>query len=69
MPIYEYECGCCRSRFEMKQGFDEAPVAMCPHCQGKVRRVLHSTPIIFHGGGFYVTDQRKGWDIGNTCKD
>jgi len=33
---------------------------MCPECQGKTRRVIHSVPIIFKGGGFYVTDNRKG---------
>ncbi len=67
MPIYEYECGICRRRFEMKQGFNETPRAMCPHCQGKARRILHSTPIIFRGSGFYVNDYRKG-DSG-THKD
>ena len=60
MPIYEYECGNCRYRFERKQNFDEEPVAMCPECQGKARRVLHSVPIIFKGSGFYITDNRKG---------
>jgi putative FmdB family regulatory protein len=60
MPIYEYECGHCRFRFEMKQGFDEEPQAMCPQCQGRARRVFHSTPVIFKGSGFYVTDSRKG---------
>jgi putative FmdB family regulatory protein len=60
MPIYEYECGHCRYRFEMKQGFDEEPQAMCPQCQGRARRVFHSTPVIFKGSGFYVTDSRKG---------
>jgi len=60
MPIYEYECGHCRFRFEMKQGFDEEPEAMCPQCQGRARRVIHSTPVIFKGSGFYITDSRKG---------
>ena len=59
MPIYEYECNLCHFRFERKQRFDEEPVAMCPECQGKARRVLHSTPIIFKGSGFYITDSRK----------
>lgn len=59
MPIYEYECGQCQFRFERKQSFDEEPVAICPHCQGKARRVIHSTPIIFKGSGFYITDSRK----------
>ena len=60
MPIYEYECGHCQCRFEMKQGFDEEPEAMCPQCQGRARRVFQSTPIIFKGSGFYITDSRKG---------
>ncbi len=59
MPTYEYECSICHHRFERKQRFDEEPVALCPECQGKVRRVLHSTPVIFKGSGFYITDSRK----------
>ena len=59
MPIYEYECGDCSNRFEMRQGFHEKPQAVCPQCQGKARRVFHPAPIIFKGSGFYVTDHRK----------
>ena len=60
MPIYEYECGSCQHRFERKQRFDDEPVAMCPKCKGKARRVIHSAPVIFKGSGFYTTDSRKG---------
>ena len=60
MPIYEYECSLCRLHFERRQRFDEEPVAICPKCQGKARRVLHSIPVIFKGSGFYITDNRKG---------
>ena len=60
MPTYEYECGVCQFRFERKQSFDEEPVAMCPECQAKARRVIHSIPVIFKGSGFYITDSRKG---------
>lgn len=59
MPIYEYECGECQFHFERKQSFDEEPVTMCPQCRGKSRRVIHSTPVIFKGSGFYITDSRK----------
>lgn len=64
MPIYEYECGDCQNRFERKQRFDEEPIKVCPRCQGKARRVIHSVPIIFKGSGFYVTDHRKSGDAG-----
>ncbi len=60
MPIYEYECSLCHFHFERRQRFDEEPVAICPKCQGKARRVLHSIPVIFKGSGFYTTDNRKG---------
>ncbi len=60
MPIYEYECDSCGHCFERKQGFHEKPVAVCPTCKGKARRVIHSVPVIFKGSGFYVTDSRKG---------
>ncbi|MFC2013271.1 FmdB family zinc ribbon protein [Chloroflexota bacterium] len=59
MPIYEYECGVCQCRFERKQKFDEEPIAVCPKCEGKARRIIHSVPIIFKGSGFYVTDHRS----------
>ena len=59
MPIYEYECADCDFRFERKQGFDAEPVAVCPKCKGKARRIIHSIPAIFKGSGFYITDSRK----------
>lgn len=58
MPLYEYECGECQHRFEIKQGFHDEPVAECPKCQAPSRRIFHPTPIIFKGSGFYVTDHR-----------
>jgi len=59
MPIYEYECGHCRHRFEVRQGFHDKPQAECPQCQGRGRRIFQPSPIIFKGSGFYVTDSRK----------
>lgn len=63
MPIYEYECDSCCHCFERKQGFDEEPIAECPACKGRARRVIHSVPVIFKGSGFYITDSRKGKDL------
>ena len=64
MPIYEYQCGTCHCHFERRQRFDEEPVAICPECQGKGRRVINSVPIIFKGSGFYITDNRRSCDTG-----
>ena len=60
VPIYEYECGACRCRFERRQRFDEEPIAACPECTGKARRVIHSVPVLFKGSGFYCTDNGRG---------
>ena len=59
MPVYDYSCGTCNFQFERKQRFHEEPVAMCPKCQEKARRVINAVPIIFKGSGFYVTDNRQ----------
>jgi putative FmdB family regulatory protein len=66
VPIYEYECSTCECRFERKQRFDEEPVGICPSCEGRARRVIHSVPIIFKGHGFYVTDSRQGSNPGHV---
>ncbi len=69
MPVYEYECGDCQFRFERNQSFDAEPVAMCPECRGKARRIIHSIPIIFKGSGFYTTDSRKKEDSETSKKE
>ena len=66
MPIYEYECNSCHYRFDKRQGFNDAPLAECPKCQGTGRRVFYPAPIIFKGSGFYVTDSRRSSDDGGS---
>ena len=65
MPVYEYECVSCGSRFDKRQGFEEKPEAFCPKCQCPVKRVIRPAPMIFKGSGFYVTDCRKPDVSGN----
>jgi len=56
MPHYDYECQKCGHTFEIFQSMAEAPLKICPQCQGEVRRLI--------GGGtgiiFKVNDSRKG---------
>jgi putative FmdB family regulatory protein len=59
MPIYEYECTACKTRFERSQRFSDPPVTECPECGGKVRRVLFPAGIVFKGSGWYKTDSRS----------
>jgi putative FmdB family regulatory protein len=69
LPIYEYECSLCHFHFEKRQKFDEKPGAICPNCQGQARRVLQSTPVIFKGSGFYITDSRKDSSVESTKEE
>jgi putative FmdB family regulatory protein len=59
MPIYQYRCLNCNLQFELKQSFEDKPVADCPRCHGIARRIFSPVPIIFNGPGFYITDSRE----------
>lgn len=68
MPIYEFECTCCPSRFELKRSFhDETPVS-CPACGKNAQRRFSSVPIIFKGSGFYVTDHKGSQSYTSTSE-
>jgi putative FmdB family regulatory protein len=56
LPVYEFECTCCPSRFELKRSFNDEDPVHCPRCGGKARKLFSPVPIIFKGSGFYVTD-------------
>ena len=59
MPIYEYECTRCASRFDLKQSFSDSTTVTCPQCGCNAQRIFSSVPIIFKGSGFSVTDKRR----------
>ena len=56
MPLYEYACASCKKKTEVLQGFNEKPVKICPHCGGKLKKLMSSPAIQFKGSGWYVTD-------------
>ena len=58
MPTYEYECHECHQRIEAVQKFSDAPLSVCPHCGGELRKVFSGVGIVFKGSGFYKTDSR-----------
>ena len=66
MPIYEYQCGECRHKFEIRQHFNEEPVSVCPQCGGRCRRVIHATPAIFKGGSSASSSQSDEEALGKT---
>jgi putative FmdB family regulatory protein len=67
MPLYEYECDACGSRFEKIQKFSDPPIDVCAKCgKGPVRKLLSSPAIQFKGSGWYITDYAKSKDTKST---
>jgi putative FmdB family regulatory protein len=54
MPLYEYECTTCRKHTEKIQKFSDPEITVCPHCNGKLERVVSAPAIAFKGGGWYA---------------
>jgi putative FmdB family regulatory protein len=61
MPVYEYECQKCNQVTEAMQKFSDPPLTECPHCSGKLRKMISQSAFHLKGSGWYVTDYaRKG---------
>lgn len=54
MPLYEYECLQCQRHTEKRQKFSDVEITVCPHCGGKLQRVITAPAIAFKGGGWYA---------------
>jgi putative FmdB family regulatory protein len=60
MPLYEYECEACGTRFEKIQKFSDPPIDVCQKCgKGPVNKLPSSPAIQFKGSGWYITDYAK----------
>lgn len=60
MPIYEYQCSKC-GIFEATQRIIDKPLAKCPTCKSKVKKLISNTSFQLKGTGWYITDYaRKG---------
>lgn len=59
MPTYDYHCDTCGD-FEVFQNIKDEPLQKCPHCGGKVRRLVSkNVNVIYKAPGFYVSDHRS----------
>jgi len=61
MPLYDYQCRHCGSELEIRQKFNDEPLTDCPTCAtpNVLFRKVQPAPIMFKGGGFYVTDNSR----------
>ena len=59
MPTYDYQCP-KGHRFEAVQKMSDRPVATCPTCRARARRVISGGGgFLLKGEGFYKTDYRS----------
>jgi putative FmdB family regulatory protein len=67
VPTYQYACKepACGHRFETVQSFSDDPIAVCPVCEGQVRKVFSTVGVVFKGSGFYRTDSRENAKASN----
>jgi putative FmdB family regulatory protein len=54
MPVYEYECSDCHKVFEVQQKLSDAPLSVCPECDGSVRKLMSMSSFQLKGGGWYA---------------
>ena len=54
MPVYEYECSDCHKVFEVQQKLSDAPLSVCPECDGSVKKLMSMSSFRLKGGGWYA---------------
>lgn len=53
MPLYEYYCPQCQTKFEMSKAMEQRHHARCPHCDTESKLV---PSVANHSFGFRLTD-------------
>jgi len=56
MPVYEYQCKDCGKIEEVFQKISDPVRTICPHCEGKLSKLISQSSFHLKGSGWYVTD-------------
>jgi putative FmdB family regulatory protein len=68
MPLYEYVCPVCRSRFERLQPMSGAASADCPNCEAPAKRLVSMmAPAMIGNAGGAVAGSGGGCACGGNC--
>ena len=59
MPLYEYLCEKCGSKFELIEKFSAEPKTVHDGCGGRVERLISAPAFHLKGSGWYATDYAK----------
>ena len=68
MPLYEYECSQCKRHTEKIQKFSDPEIVECPHCGGKLVRVISAAAVQFKGGGWFKDGYGSKRTAGTSSK-
>lgn len=68
MPTYQYRCTECAEALEVQQSFTDVALTVCPHCEGRLRKVFNAVGVVFKGSGFYRNDSRQTSSSGEPAK-
>jgi putative FmdB family regulatory protein len=60
MPLYEYQCNTCSTRFELRQKFSDPPATACPQCGGAVTKQITTAAFALKGGGWAAEGYAQG---------
>ncbi len=59
MPLYDYDCAACRTRFEVVHGVHAEPPTSCPVCGGgPIKKAFAPPTIHFKGTGWAKKERR-----------
>ncbi|MDD9304210.1 MAG: zinc ribbon domain-containing protein [Desulfobacter sp.] len=71
MPVYEYQCQECGRIEEAFQRISAPPLEVCPHCSGRLKKLISQSSFHLKGTGWYVTDYggaKSGTPKGSEAK-
>jgi putative FmdB family regulatory protein len=68
LPLYEYDCRSCHKRVERIEKLNGPHLKVCPHCKGRVERIVSRSAIQFKGSGWYVTDYARSSSASDSGK-
>ena len=61
MPIYEYQCGSCRTKKEHFQKLSAEPIPVCLTCGSNTyTKLISAAGFQLKGSGWYATDFKNG---------
>lgn len=70
MPLYDFACTECGTRFEKQIPFSGSQDAVaCPRGHRAVRRIYSPPQVVFKGNGWYITDHRNTSAAGSATNE